>query len=77
MSRNTIHDVPETVAIFERQLENGQSLEYRLQVLQQPERARACGMGAKCTLLFLIARVIAFLGRSERGRWEREIRMNE
>jgi hypothetical protein len=44
----SIHEVPETRARFVRQLENGQSLEYHLHVLQQPERARACGMGAKC-----------------------------
>lgn len=49
MSRPNIHEVPETVATFERQLENGQTLIYQMQVLQQPERARACGMGAKCT----------------------------
>jgi len=72
MSRTTIHDVSETVAIFERQLENGLSLEYRLQVLQQPERARACGMGAKCTPpplpLFFVARVVASLRRNPRER---------
>jgi hypothetical protein len=49
MSRTTnIHEVSETVATFERQLENGQTLVYQMQVLQQPERARACGQGAKC-----------------------------
>ncbi|TGZ76542.1 hypothetical protein EX30DRAFT_312319, partial [Ascodesmis nigricans] len=42
-----IHDVPETVAHFSRSLPDGQTLEYRLQVLQQPQRARACGQGAK------------------------------
>ncbi|KAI5812729.1 velvet factor-domain-containing protein [Pyronema omphalodes] len=48
MSRTTnIHEVSETVATFERQLENGQTLIYQMQVLQQPERARACGQGAK------------------------------
>ncbi|KAF8542657.1 velvet factor-domain-containing protein [Trichophaea hybrida] len=48
MSRsNNIHEVSETLATFERQLENGQTLLYQMQVLQQPERARACGMGAK------------------------------
>lgn len=48
MSRGNIHEVAETMATFERQLENGQTLIYQMQVLQQPERARACGMGAKC-----------------------------
>lgn len=43
----TVHEVPETIASCERQLSNGKTLEYRLQILQQPERARACGMGAK------------------------------
>jgi hypothetical protein len=47
----SIHDVPESVARFERQLADGSTLEYRLSVLQQPERARACGMGAKCQYL--------------------------
>ncbi|KAI5841440.1 velvet factor-domain-containing protein [Morchella snyderi] len=40
-------EVPETVAVFHRTLQDGSRLEYRMQVLQQPERARACGMGAK------------------------------
>lgn len=44
----SIHDIPETVATFSRTLQNGTKLEYRMQVLQQPERARACGQGAKC-----------------------------
>ena len=54
MSR--IQDVSETLAIFERQLNDGSSLEYHLQVLQQPERARACGQGAKCMFLFFFSR---------------------
>jgi hypothetical protein len=47
--RTNIHEIPETTAVFERQLNDGSRLEYRMQVLQQPERARACGQGAKCT----------------------------
>ncbi|CAZ83608.1 unnamed protein product [Tuber melanosporum] len=43
----SIHDVSETVATVSRTLQNGTKLEYRMQVLQQPERARACGQGAK------------------------------
>ncbi|KAL7272197.1 hypothetical protein RUND412_005008 [Rhizina undulata] len=43
----SILDVSETLAIGHRTLPDGSTLEYRMQVLQQPERARACGMGAK------------------------------
>ncbi|KAK6525492.1 velvet protein [Orbilia ellipsospora] len=39
--------VPETVAYAERRLRDGSMLKYKLTVLQQPERARACGQGAK------------------------------
>ncbi|KAK6360802.1 velvet protein [Orbilia blumenaviensis] len=39
--------VPETVAFAERRLRDGSMLKYKLTVLQQPERARACGQGAK------------------------------
>ncbi len=45
---SSIHEVPETMNVFERTMPNGEKLEYRMRVLQQPERARACGMGAKC-----------------------------
>lgn len=47
MSGAKIHDVPETTAITERLLRDGTPLRYQLTVLQQPQRARACGMGAK------------------------------
>ncbi|KAF3917193.1 hypothetical protein ABW20_dc0105119 [Dactylellina cionopaga] len=39
--------VAETVAFAERRLRDGSMLKYKLTVLQQPERARACGQGAK------------------------------
>ncbi|KAJ6256548.1 hypothetical protein Dda_8410 [Drechslerella dactyloides] len=39
--------VSETVAFAERRLRDGSMLKYKLTVLQQPERARACGQGAK------------------------------
>ncbi|KAF3919892.1 hypothetical protein ABW21_db0206395 [Orbilia brochopaga] len=39
--------VTETVAYAERRLRDGSMLKYKLTVLQQPERARACGQGAK------------------------------
>lgn len=32
----------------ERKTKGGRTLQYRLTVLQQPERARACGSGSKC-----------------------------
>ncbi|KAF8468445.1 velvet factor-domain-containing protein [Kalaharituber pfeilii] len=47
MSGTKIHDVAETTAMAERMLRDGTILRYQLTVLQQPMRARACGMGAK------------------------------
>jgi len=41
-------EVQETTAWHERRLRDGSNLKYRLTILQQPERARACGQGAKC-----------------------------
>jgi hypothetical protein len=43
-------DVPETTAFSERRLPDGTKIQYRLSVIQQPQRARACGMGAKGTV---------------------------
>ena len=43
--------VPERIAWTERRLRDGSVLKYKLTVLQQPERARACGQGAKCITL--------------------------
>lgn len=34
--------------IWQRETANGRRLRYDLKVIQQPERARACGSGAKC-----------------------------
>lgn len=39
--------------IITRTTKGGRKLKYTLTVIQQPERARACGSGAKCTLGFL------------------------
>jgi hypothetical protein len=35
--------------IIRRTTKKGRKLRYELAVIQQPERARACGAGAKCT----------------------------
>lgn len=44
---------------FRRTTRDGRRLHYELKVLQQPERARACGSGPKCepANLFLMASV--------------------
>lgn len=34
--------------VVDRKTKGGRHLQYRLTVLQQPERARACGSGSKC-----------------------------
>ena len=34
--------------LMDRKTKGGRNLQYRLTVLQQPERARACGSGSKC-----------------------------
>lgn len=38
----------------ERKTKGGRTLQYRLTVLQQPERARACGSGSKCESIPLL-----------------------
>ena len=38
----------ETDACLTRTTKDGRELLYELKVIQQPERARACGSGAKC-----------------------------
>jgi hypothetical protein len=38
----------ETFATAIRTTQSGQKYTYKLNVLQQPQRARACGAGAKC-----------------------------
>ncbi|KAE8154403.1 velvet factor-domain-containing protein [Aspergillus avenaceus] len=40
----------ETESTVSRITREGKKLTYKLNVMQQPERARACGAGAKCTL---------------------------
>ncbi len=40
----------ETDACLKRTTKDGRELLYDLKVIQQPERARACGSGAKCEL---------------------------
>ena len=49
-SVEAIMDKPtnETFAEYSRQTVDGRTLTYKLHVMQQPERARACGAGAKC-----------------------------
>lgn len=42
----------ETDAVFSRTTMDGRKLTYKLRVIQQPERARACGSGAKCMYSF-------------------------
>lgn len=39
---------------FTRTTRDGRRLHYELKVLQQPERARACGSGPKCELQYPI-----------------------
>lgn len=38
----------EVVTFKSRTTKEGRVLNYKLSVIQQPERARACGSGAKC-----------------------------
>lgn len=42
--------INETFAECRRPTVTGRKLAYKLQVLQQPERARACGAGRKCRI---------------------------
>ena len=39
----------ETKSSMTRVTKEGRQLTYEMEVIQQPERARACGSGAKCT----------------------------
>lgn len=43
----------ETRSQFTRFARDGKKITYKLKVIQQPERARACGSGAKCILSVL------------------------
>ena len=47
-TQTSSRDVSETVT---RVTKEGRKLTYQLTVIQQPERARACGSGAKCERL--------------------------
>ena len=38
----------ETESVMTRVTKEGRKLTYEMNVLQQPQRARACGSGAKC-----------------------------
>jgi endonuclease YncB( thermonuclease family) len=38
----------ETKSAASRMTKEGKKITYQMQVIQQPERARACGSGAKC-----------------------------
>lgn len=40
--------VNETEHTMTRETREGKTITYKLSVMQQPERARACGAGAKC-----------------------------
>lgn len=42
--------VNETEHTVSRVTREGKNVTYKLSVMQQPERARACGAGAKCML---------------------------
>jgi hypothetical protein len=44
-TQTSSREVPETQT---RVTKEGRKLTYQLTVIQQPERARACGSGAKC-----------------------------
>lgn len=41
----------ETVTVFKRTTLSGRILSYRLKVIQEPEKARACGNGPRCKIL--------------------------
>ena len=47
---NVIAVSNETNSSIVRITKDGRKLCYEMKVLQQPQRARACGSGAKCTL---------------------------
>ena len=46
----------ETKTSMTRVTREGRHLTYELEVIQQPERARACGSGAKCEFLSALLR---------------------
>ena len=44
----SINVANELISTMERHTRDGRTLLYQMEVIQQPERARACGAGAKC-----------------------------
>ena len=44
----------ETSSSMTRSTKDGRTLQYTMSVVQQPERARACGAGAKCKMHSLV-----------------------
>lgn len=48
LSYNMQQPQNEGVASYQRQTISGRNLSYRLKVVQQPEKARACGSGPRC-----------------------------
>ena len=52
----------ELVSTMERQTKDGRTLLYQMEVIQQPERARACGAGAKCMSTQRFIHTPIFLG---------------
>ena len=50
MSQSVLTVSNETNNSIKRTTVGGRQLTYELNVIQQPERARACGSGAKCTI---------------------------
>ena len=54
MASTAPHQLIESVT---RMTKEGRKLTYHLNVIQQPERARACGSGAKCKNRFIASNV--------------------
>lgn len=50
------------IMTISRVTRDGRGLHYDLQVLQQPERARACGSGPKCEQDYLTAGCLMMQG---------------
>jgi hypothetical protein len=48
MMASTVQVDNETTSSTSRITKEGRKITYQLKVIQQPERARACGSGAKC-----------------------------
>lgn len=50
MATSIIPVANETLSSSSRMTKEGKKITYQMSVIQQPERARACGSGAKCEL---------------------------